>query len=378
MGMYIIPAGLSFKERARRANVFPITLGPHGSNFDDVISALEPFMKRLDRGQEVTLQGGEKVLLCAFTMAYLGDMPQQQENAGMKSQRAKLGCRNCFIDNESRGDLFYDTFRNGRYHHQTLAMREVMNACITQAARERYATRWGLNLAAPSLIKISPALDLIMSRPGDPAHSEYLGLSRMMHSLLLDAILTTKGCQSYAETLRSFPFPPNWPHVQGPLRHLKSYSLSEHARWSLLQSLLQQAADSLTENPRRRRSLSRESQPTGTTQSQRTQGPRPGVEHTVDVPKESAAKAVLYLSDIKKPNMHTALHYPQLAEEYAMPSNCNVLVGEDKHRFFKKVIYQTNHQKVEREPLSRRTYGKPFDYYYSTPSPIAILRPTAT
>jgi hypothetical protein len=41
MGIYLIPAALSFQERARRANVFPLTLGPHGSNFADVIGAMK-------------------------------------------------------------------------------------------------------------------------------------------------------------------------------------------------------------------------------------------------------------------------------------------------------------------------------------------------
>ena len=41
MGMYLIMANLSFRERARRANVLPLTLGPHGSNFADVVGALQ-------------------------------------------------------------------------------------------------------------------------------------------------------------------------------------------------------------------------------------------------------------------------------------------------------------------------------------------------
>jgi hypothetical protein len=41
IGVYTIFAGLSFQERARRANVIPLTLGPDGSNFADV-DALKP------------------------------------------------------------------------------------------------------------------------------------------------------------------------------------------------------------------------------------------------------------------------------------------------------------------------------------------------
>jgi hypothetical protein len=47
---------------------------------------------------------------------------------------------------------------------------------------------------------------------------------------------------------------------------------------------------------------------------------------------EDKKRAVQYLNDSKKPNMHAGLHYYQLMEEYGMPSNCNVLIGEDKHR----------------------------------------------
>ena len=229
MGMYFIFAALSFQECARRANVVPITLGPHGSNFADVVDALKS-LRPLDAGVEVELRPGESVLLCAFTMAYIGDMPQQQKNSGMKTQRANCGCRFCFIGADNRGDLGYDTFENGRYHKQAVAMRDDMEGFKTKVLRDKYATKWGIDTEEPCLVKISPALDIILSRPSDPAHSEYNGLTRIMHNLLLDTILTPAAAKSYAATLCSFPFPPGWPRIQGPLHHLKSYSLSEHAR----------------------------------------------------------------------------------------------------------------------------------------------------
>jgi len=237
MGMYFIFAGLSFHERARRSNVIPLTLGPPGSNFSDVdaLKALKP----LDRGIEVEVEG-EKVLLCAFTLAYIGDMPQQQKNAGMKTQRANLGCRFCHIASDDRGSLDFDTFLSGRYHHSVVEMRNDIDALRTKALRETYGKIWGIDPdpASMALSKISPALDLIQTRPSDPAHSEYNGLSNMMHSVLLEAILTAPAANAYAAVLRSFPFPPRWPRCQGPLHHLKSYSLSEHARWSVVVPLL--------------------------------------------------------------------------------------------------------------------------------------------
>ena len=32
----------------------------------------------------------------------------------------------------------------------------------------------------------------------------------------------------------------------------------------------------------------------------------------------------------KKPNFHTAIHYSTMADEYSIPSNGQVLIGEDK------------------------------------------------
>jgi len=95
MGVYLIIAAFSFRERARRSNVLPLTLGPHGSNFEDVVMALQA-MYDLDGGLRLQINGID-TFVCVFTLAYLGDMPQQQENSGFKSQNATLGCRFCFV-----------------------------------------------------------------------------------------------------------------------------------------------------------------------------------------------------------------------------------------------------------------------------------------
>ena len=43
-------------------------------------------------------------------------------------------------------------------------------------------------------------------------------------------------------------------------------------------------------------------------------------------------KAQEYLNDQRRPNLHTTFHYEATMMEYDMPSNINVLIGEDKHR----------------------------------------------
>ena len=84
IGIYLINAAFSFKERNRRVNVFPITLGPYGSNLSNVIKVIGPLMHQLDGATELMING-EKTMVCAFTIAYIGDMPQQNENASFLS-----------------------------------------------------------------------------------------------------------------------------------------------------------------------------------------------------------------------------------------------------------------------------------------------------
>jgi hypothetical protein len=49
MGVYLQIVALPRREHASQNNIFPITLGPHGSNFEDVMKTLEP-VTALDRG----------------------------------------------------------------------------------------------------------------------------------------------------------------------------------------------------------------------------------------------------------------------------------------------------------------------------------------
>lgn len=67
--------------------------------------------------------------------------------------------------------------------------------------------------------------------------------------------------------------------------------------------------------------------------------------------REVSKKAEQYLKDIKKPNIHIAIHYPGLCKEYGLLVNFNVLIGEDKHRAFKKWIYTTNYRYLEKDLL---------------------------
>lgn len=120
-----------------------------------------------------------------------------------------MGCRFCYVTSLERDRLDLDLSRTSRYHHQIVKMRAEIRAAHTNATRERYGTKYGMDTGDPALIQISPALDIVLSRPGDPAHSEYSGMSKQLHLLLVEAILTVQAAKAYATVLRQWPFPPD-------------------------------------------------------------------------------------------------------------------------------------------------------------------------
>ena len=68
---------------------------------------------------------------------------------------------------------------------------------------------------------------------------------------------------------------------------------------------------------------------------------------------ERFARASQYRNDRKRSNVHAILHYDMMNEKYDLTSHCNVLIDEDKHRYFKKMMYYINHSNIEKTMLLR-------------------------
>ncbi|KAJ4199790.1 hypothetical protein NW759_016000 [Fusarium solani] len=201
MGIYTHP-GLPFSQRMRPVNVFPIVLGPHGSNFEDVVRSLGSLMP-LDRGIEMTIHG-RKITACVFTMCFLGDMLQQDKDSAFKGPRGLKFCRFCFVGTKQvkeGGILSLNTKQHSRYHFQHLKMRQALKQGPNASQKSAYATQWGLSDIPLPLRHLTPALNVIMTRSPDPAHSEFKGLPNLMHKALLDVILTNSAKAEYTRRL---------------------------------------------------------------------------------------------------------------------------------------------------------------------------------
>jgi hypothetical protein len=393
MGIYLIPACLSADERARPSNVYPITLGPHGTNFSDVISSLTR-LTDLDRGIDFRASDRDRPgKLVAFCLSFLGDMPQQQDNSGFKRPTAYHSCRRCLISESERGNLNYNIISNGRYHYQSLNLRRKGNTMNT-VKRDNFFKNHGLSHQETPLFKIAPCLNLDTFFPADPCHSEYAGISKIAHTLLLNTILSSEGKIRYTKQLQSFQFPNGWGRLQSPLHHLDSYQLQEHARASVILPLLLRCClevdwispsflramrppldpklsrvDTIVEiygsiarsnsvlvwrkiSPKDRKhfeSIVRkariglqmllEAAAVATEQTQRISSQSPALGRISGhrpaslAQSEGNKRANEFRSIKKRPNVHIGLHYSEQMREYALPNNGNVLAGENKHRY---------------------------------------------
>lgn len=233
---YLIPACLEYSERRKLANVFTLSLGPHGAKIEDVVEAFSRPVQKLDRGVQLDING-EMTTVWAFAITFLGDMPQQADNAGFMRHSARMGCRSCFCPKEERGNLNFDIVGNGRYHWETIQQREYADS-LDNADLKIFIRDTGVRLEVPPIAKLAPALDLIQSRPYDAPHSEWRGLGRILQGFLMTSILSKRGVSAYLKTFQNFQFPPGWKRIQSPAFYIWSWSLSEAGKATVLAPLI--------------------------------------------------------------------------------------------------------------------------------------------
>lgn len=182
-------------------------------------------------------------MLCAFVLVYLGDILQQNKNSRTLSPIATFGCRSCLIPKEKRSDLYFDIVSQGRFYYKHQRIRAYMDTSEardinTKAKVKLYSQQFRMAPNPLALYQLSLALDIILSRPADPAHLEYNGLLQLLHNLLIKAELSLAAQIEYTKLLRNFLLLASQRKLQSPIYYLSSYTLSQHARWSILVAIL--------------------------------------------------------------------------------------------------------------------------------------------
>ncbi|KAI1432614.1 hypothetical protein GGR50DRAFT_696883 [Xylaria sp. CBS 124048] len=244
MGIYLTPEFLPADLRSKRANIFPLTLGPHGAELTDILAGLF-HIRHLDGGAEVVLPDEKRVFVCSFVGCITGDMPSQQKLSGCLSPRATVPCRYCLVRGDDKANLDFDVVNRGKYHMQIeIDRRQIASQAKSNTQEESQLRELGLHndkSLIHTLEQLFPALDMIRSRPIDAAHSEYQGLSRILHGFMFKdgmSILTSSAVTEACAVYQSFTAPPRWGRLQSPKRHLDSWRMQELARGSVILPIL--------------------------------------------------------------------------------------------------------------------------------------------
>ncbi|CAB4437475.1 unnamed protein product [Rhizophagus irregularis] len=124
------------------------------------------------------------------------DLPEGNEQAGVKNHNANYGCRNCMIHHNDLHDIFFDIAKHGRYHHKTtLQIADVKNA-QTQTERDFLATEYGIRENPSIFDKVMR--DRHLQCPHDPFHCMG-GMAREMLQATFE-ILTAVGEEEFLKT----------------------------------------------------------------------------------------------------------------------------------------------------------------------------------
>ncbi|KZZ87452.1 hypothetical protein AAP_05685 [Ascosphaera apis ARSEF 7405] len=371
-------ATLNHKERSRSEAMYTMAFGPHAANFSDVMKALEPQLKELDRGCDITING-RKLRLFSYPIGFLGDMPQQNENAGIQGPTGFTSCRWCLVDHTQRGNMEYDIVKNKRWLLNQEAIRDKAENARNETQGEKVRKVYGLSLQRSPITSVWKSCDPTSDFMNDPCHSELAGIMKIAANVLFNDILTPDGRTQLADKIS------NWVELRmidaitfffcGKIEKLTPATeealvkvFADIAKSNrLLLSWTEEGADAeatMRVVKQARKGLQKLLQSVvaglqipntraGTAQSS-------AILTGAATPKRKNKNSRLDVVDRmrSRPNMHIALHYGEMIEDYGRANNGNVLLGEDRHRKFKAMVTQTNHRNPEKAMLMRDSANK--------------------
>ncbi|KAI0996591.1 hypothetical protein K3495_g11591 [Podosphaera aphanis] len=127
--------------------------------------------------------------------------------------------------------------RQWRYYFQLVKPREEMTS-MTAAERVRICRNHGISDTPSYLETLALELDTILSRPINPMHCEFLGLSRRLYALIVDKILQTKAFPTITTVFRGLQLPTGWSRIQSMEKHIGSWTASDAAKASITMPIL--------------------------------------------------------------------------------------------------------------------------------------------
>ncbi len=232
-GIYLQVGNMSQVMRQKLKNHFLLGFIPFEANCEDVLNPLIEDIKELEKGFSIDVNN-KRIWVTGGLGDITSDLPEGNEQAGIKNHNANYGCRMCTINHDELNDMSFDIIAEARYHHKTsLQFAELSNA-QTRNERELLSQQYGIR-DKPSIFD-NVIRDRHLQCPHDAFHCMG-GLANQMLQATF-AILMTKEEESFLTNWRCFEFPSTWSQQQNPITHFGSYFFSDYLRLTMIMPFL--------------------------------------------------------------------------------------------------------------------------------------------
>jgi len=205
-GVYIQPACLDEPGRFTLQNMWVLMIGPFGTDTTQIAKCLE--MEGRALGEGIKLANGDTLIM--FPLCITGDMPQQNQNAGVMSHLSRRGCRYCRIQTDNKGNLEYDIYREGRYPQpEDNLFINIMSQNLSDSARGTVFAQHGISSNGHIFGTAFPSLNPFSAYPNDPMHVE-LRLAKYFHECLMKDVFSKTGTDAYEAAWNRINVPYGW------------------------------------------------------------------------------------------------------------------------------------------------------------------------
>lgn len=124
-------------------NHFLLDFIPFAATCDDILKPLVSDIKKLENGFEMDLSD-KRIWIMGGLGDITSDLPEGNEQAGVKNYNANYSYYNCTIHRNELHDMSFDILANRRYHHNTTLQINELNNARTQAERDSLSTQYGI------------------------------------------------------------------------------------------------------------------------------------------------------------------------------------------------------------------------------------------
>ncbi|GBC46181.2 hypothetical protein GLOIN_2v1792200 [Rhizophagus irregularis DAOM 181602=DAOM 197198] len=232
-GIYLQIGNMPQILRQKLKNHFLIGFIPFSASCDEVLQPLINDIQDLEHGYELEISN-QTVWVTGGLGVITSDLPEGNEQSGIKNHNAHYGCRNCMIHHNNLHNITFDIVKYARYHHITTSHFEDISNAKTQAEREILSTQYGIREKPSSFDSISR--DKHIQCPHDAFHCIGGLAKEMLQSTF--GILNSIGENEFLNVWRNFEYPSVWSRQQNPISHLNSYFFSDYLRLSMIMPFL--------------------------------------------------------------------------------------------------------------------------------------------